>query len=123
MSNKYIKSFLIGTSIVTVTPFYLSVMMNKSKNYTFEQYVFLAPFYFGLMNTISLYFGNKYNLTLRERLFYISLISPFIVLAFVNLTNAYNYPSINDWLVYFSRIFLFHFITYNVVIYTLEKII
>ena len=117
----YLKSFLIGANILVVAMFYISVQLNKKKNYTFDQYAFIAPMYFGVMNIISTIIAKKYKIGLRQRVFYTSLISPFLVLTFVNLTGSYPFTTMKDWIIYFTRIFTLHFIAWNVIIYNIEK--
>ena len=117
----YLKSFIIGANILVVVLFYISVQLNKNKKYSFEQYAFIAPLYFGCMNIISTLIGNKYNISLRKRIFYTSLISPFLVLLFVIITKSYPFTTTKEWSIYFFRIFILHFVTWNVIIYNIEK--
>jgi hypothetical protein len=77
--------------------------------------------YIGLMNMISALLANQFGWSLRERLFYISIVSGIIVSTFSTLSNAYNFPNKKDWYKYYLKIMLKHFFTYNGIIYLLEK--
>lgn len=118
----YLKSFIIGSSLIIVLPFYLSVQNIKLKNYSYQNYILIAPFYFAVMNVLSLFLSINYNWSLKQRLLYISLMSPLIVITFAGLTNSYNFTA-KQWSLYALRIILMHFLTYNVIIYLLEKYI
>jgi hypothetical protein len=120
MSNRYLRSFIIGASIPVVFLFYLGVMRSHNKNYSYETYTLVAPIYFGFMNAISLYFSKKYNLTLRQRLLYTSVVSALVVVCLAKLFKTYTF-SREEWLVYVMKIIVFHIFTYNVIIYFLEK--
>ena len=121
MSNSYIRSFVIGSSLPVFMHFFLSVQKidNKLKNYTYEDYSIIAPLYLGFMNMISLYIGRQFGLTLRERLFYISLISVVFVNIIARYAKSYNYSK-KEWMKYTLWIFLKHLFTYNILIYLLE---
>ena len=119
--NEYLKSFVIGSSLPVFFLFFLKVasLDNNIKNYSYKTYTFIAPLYFGIMNMISRYLQNKYNLTLRERFLLIGIISPIIVMIFAKLMNSYNITE-KEWIRYYIRLFLKHFLTYNLIIYFLE---
>jgi hypothetical protein len=121
MQNNYLRSFIIGSSFPVLLSFYVRVQQisDKIKNYTFDSYSILAPMYLGIMNAISLYLSNKYNLDLRTRLLYISIVSAITIITFAKLTNSYNYTT-KEWLYYAIKIFFNHIVTYNIIIYTLE---
>ena len=121
VNDSYIKSFVIGSSLPVFMHFFLSVQNidPKSKNYTYEDYSIVAPLYLGFMNMISLFIGKQFGLNLRERLFYISLISAVCVMGIARYTKSYNYSD-KKWMQYMVWIFLKHLFTYNILIYLLE---
>src|SRR3989304_8714531 len=116
--NKYLRSFVIGSSFPVFLIFFLSVafLSKDLRNYSYKTYTFLAPLYFGLMNILSLYLAQKYNLSLKQRLFYIWILSATIVSIFETLLKSYNLDNY-EWLKYYFIIFLYHFIAFNIVIY------
>lgn len=121
MTNQYLKSFVIGSSFPVFIQFFISVsLMNKVRNYSYESYTLIAPLYLGLMNMLSLYIGNKYNLLLGRRLFYTSIISPIIVILFVTLNKSYNFTNA-ERNKYYCIIFIKYFIAFNIIIYFLES--
>ena len=78
--NDYIRSFIIGASLPVMIPYLLGlfILNDKYKNFSnkhFEGYVIVAPLYFGIMNTLFLYFSKRYDWTLQERLLYAGIVS------------------------------------------------
>lgn len=120
-ADGYIKSFVIGSSIFVFMHFYLSVQKGdpKKMNYTFEQYSIVAPLYLGFMNMASLFLGKTYELSLRTRLFYMSIMSPLFVFCISYFSGTYNFTK-KEWIRYGAWILLKHMFTYNVLIYLLE---
>jgi hypothetical protein len=118
----YLKSFVIGSSWFVFILFFLSVMKIKNKNYSYELYTIIAPFYLGLMNMLSLYLANKYKLSLRQRFLLIGIISPLIVIIFAKLSNSYNYTS-KKWYEYYVYIIVKHMLIFNIIIYYLTIMI
>lgn len=120
--NEYLRSFVIGSSLPVFLPFFLRVMNINDllKNYSFSAYSIIAPLYFGLINMISQIISNKWEWDLGKRLIITGIISPIIVFIFAKLTNSYNFPQ-QEWFQYFIRIFLAHFLTFNITIHFLEK--
>ncbi len=122
MVNEYLRSFVIGSTYLTTLLFFLTVrnIPDTVKNYSYEDYTLIAPLYLGLMNTLSLYLSKVYNLSLRQRLVLIGLISPLIVISFAYSSSVYNF-TMEEWVRYAFRLMLKHFAIYNIVIYFLES--
>jgi len=122
--EKYLKSFIIGSSYpVIILPFYIVSRLNSKKiNYTYKSYTFIAPLYIGIMNALSLYIMSVFSLSMENRYYLISIISAIIVATFATHAQAYNYNR-REWALYYMRLFILHFILYNVIIYSIEKII
>ena len=109
---KYFRSFIIGSSLPAFFVFFLRVASTTTnkRNYSYKLYSFLAPLYLGLMNILALKIGY----------YYVSLISPMIVILVARLFEVYNFTK-KEWYNYYFRIMLMHFITYNIVISFLDK--
>ena len=115
----YLKSFIVGSSYPVFVLFFINVQRIE-KNYKYEQYTLIAPLYFGLINMLSLYIQNMFTLDFRQRYIYISILSSIIVSNIAYFSNAYNY-TVLQWIWYFFRIFVLHFITFNFIIFNLQK--
>jgi len=115
--DKYLKSFVIGSSYLVFFLFYFSVMdiSPSIRNYTYEQYTMIAPIYLGMMNVIGNYlFQNhpyRYLLT--------GIISGSIVAIFATLNNSYNFTK-EKWIKYYFYILSKHIFTHYILIQSLE---
>ena len=72
---KYLRDFIILSSILIILPFYYSTYNSSQKTYSYYNYTLLAPLWFGLFNVISLIIAEQFNLSKRLRFFTISIIS------------------------------------------------
>jgi VanZ family protein len=124
MWNDYLRAFVIGSSYLVFVSHFLAVGTadEKQLNYTYKQYTFVAPVYLGLMNMISLFVANAYNLSRRMRYVVFGSVSPLIVSSFSYLFQTYTYSN-EKWITYFIGLFIKHFIIFNVIIYSLDKYI
>ena len=124
MFDSYFKSFIVGSSVPVFLHFFLSVQRLDSKlmNYTYGEYTIVAPIYLGMMNMLSLYLMRYFKLNTRQRYVLISFISSFIVVTGAFLNRAYNFTQ-NQWTQYSIRIFLTHFMTFNVIVYLLNNVL
>ena len=120
----YLKSFISGSSILIVFPFYIEVLnIPKSKrNYTYQLYTQIAPLYLGMMNMFSYCLQTNLGLSNLQRLLLISIISPSIVVYIAKQGNSYNFSK-KEWMLYSIYIFLRHLVTYFIVIYFIERLI
>jgi len=120
----YIKSFIIGSSLATfILPVLGTHLIDLSKRkYTDTQYLIIAPLYFGLANTISLFVAKQFNLSLNTRMLLSSLISIVVVLTFVKINKVYVFTS-DEWIKYYIGLVLLHLFVFNIVIYYLESIL
>lgn len=121
MNENYLRAFVIGSSFPVIFPHLFAVSrLDESKiNYTYEQYSFVAPVYYGLMNMISLYIALSFHLTNRQRYLFIGTISPLIVISFSYLMKTYKYQG-NQWLKYGLGLFVKHFLIWNIVVSLLD---
>jgi len=119
----YLKEFVIGSSYPVSLLFFLVVMNISDKNYSYESYTLIAPVYLGLMNVLSAYLQNKFDLTLRERFYLIGIISPVIIVLFAYFYKAYPFTTTKQWLTYAIRLIIKHFLIFNLIVYNLEVFI
>lgn len=120
----YFLHFIIGTSIFVYFHHLISVILipNKSLNYSFNTYVFLAPIYFGFMNMFSIYLQNLFNLSTTQRFLLISVISATVVPISAYCLKAYNYTK-KEWRKYIIKIVLLHLLDFNVILRSIEYLI
>jgi len=118
--NQYIESFVIGSSFPVFVLFFYGVLNLKNRNFSYEDYTFKAPLYFGILNVLSLYIGNKFGLSLQQRLFITSLISSFYIISTIKKSKAWNFKTEKRWYLQYILVFLSHLFTFNVIIYFLE---
>ena len=122
MNKNYLRAFVIGSSFLVIFPHLFAVSrLDESKiNYTYKQYSFIAPMYYGLMNALSLYIALTFELTNNLRYILIGSISPLIVIAFSYFNKTYTYEGA-EWVTYGIRLFLKHFLIWNIVVFLLDK--
>jgi hypothetical protein len=121
MNPNYLRAFVIGSSLLVIFPHLFAVSrLDESKlNYTYTQYSFVAPIYYGLMNMISLFIALSFHLTNRQRYLLIGSISPLIVTSFSYFMKTYTYQG-TEWLTYATGLFVKHFLIWNIVVYLLD---
>jgi hypothetical protein len=124
MNTNYLRAFIIGSSILVILPHFLAVAgLDETKmNYTYKQYTFVAPVYYGLMNMLSLYLALLLNLSIRQRFVLIGSLSPLIVIAFSYFSKTYKYNE-QEWIKYGIQLFIKHFLIWNIVIFLLDKFV
>ena len=143
LRNNYLRSFVIGSCFFVVLPFFLAVdsaslkiakyipflkLLDPSKrNYSYEQYSFIAPVFLGMANAVSLYIvkyfeaeGIQYNVSSASRYLVLSLFVPTFVLWFSYTFGMYNYTSA-EWMYYAALIYLAHFAVWNYLVAYLER--
>jgi hypothetical protein len=122
MKESYLRAFVIASGIFVVFPHYLAVATaNEAKlNYSFKQYAFVAPVYYGLMNMLSLYLALTFQLTSRGRYLLIGTVSPLIVMSASYFFQTYTYTN-KEWIRYAVGLFIKHFFIWNIVVYLLDK--
>ena len=127
----FLKPFIIASSIITTIYFYYIFykFINKYPNKInvnidnlFLKYSIITPIGFGIWNIISFYLAKKFNLTLQERFFIISIISYLFIVIIVYIFKIYNFSK-KEWIQYFFNQFIRYFIIWNVIIYYITKLI
>ena len=119
---KYLKEFIIGSSFPVVASFYYGAY-HREKNFEYFPYTLAAPIWFGIWNILSLLIAEKYKLSLRMRFLVVSILSV-ISIAILQQTFLfpYNYTK-EEWNYYYTQQFIKYMITWNLIIYNLEKYI
>lgn len=117
--NSYLKSFVIGTSVLVPAHFLIAVMgiPEHKRRFAYEPYSIIAPLYFGLVNMLSLYVFSRNN---TIRFLITGLLSGLFIYFFIaKRFTIYTDPDF-DWNSYFIRIVLRHLFTFVVIIQLLE---
>jgi hypothetical protein len=119
---EYLRAFVIGSSFLVFLPHFIAVAnLDESKiNYTYKEYTFVAPLYYGLMNMISLFIALQFGLSNRQRYLLIGTLSPLIVISFSYTLQTYDYRGL-EWFKYGIGLFLKHFLIWNIVVFLLDK--
>jgi len=121
MSGEYIKAFTIGSSLpVFVLYFYAVVNYGEIRNYSFENYVFVAPLFLGLLNMFGLFIAKEYDLSRKSRFFLTSLIGATIVSIFITLTNAYNFKSKERWIEQYIDLYLLYTFVFVIIVNNID---
>ena len=105
---KYLRDFIIGSSILIILPFYYGTYYNVDRTYSYYNYTLLAPLWFGLFNVISLIIAEQFNLSKRLRFFTISIIS---LLSIYFIAHFYYDKTQKQWLFYYLQQFITYMIT------------
>lgn len=118
---KYLKDFIIGSSFPVVAVFYYLVQnYQPNKKYSYYHYTLLAPLWFGVWNIISLLIAQKYKLSNRERYFMVSILS--LLTIYIIAQNYYDKTK-EEWNFYYIQQFVKYMVTWNIVIYNINKYI
>jgi hypothetical protein len=119
---EYLRAFVIASSFLVFLPHFIAVAgLDETKiNYTYKQYTFVAPLYYGIMNMLSLYIALQFNLSNRQRYLVVGTLSPLIVISFSYFFKTYEYKG-NEWLQYGLGLFVKHFLIWNLIVYTLNE--
>lgn len=123
-----LKSFVLGTSILAALPHLIIVgLLRYPPDFSYPLYSVMAPLYFGIMNALGVVLAQHFKWSLRERLFYISLISiTFIVALNYFISSRYYKPyskySPQEWVMYILRNGVLHLFVFNVILYSIEKL-
>ena len=122
-TNRYLKSFVIGSSF-PVTYLFLNAVIDYEKtgiiNFSYKDYSLYAPIYLGLMAAAATYLGIKFGMELKKRLLLISIISMILIGLTITTRKAYKYTDIDDWISQIIKMGFAHLITFNIIIFYLE---
>ena len=144
---KYLKQFVVGSSWLVFFPFFYSVynaLQNIKKNdsnyfnnilpqkptpfywpkkyryYSYFRYTITAPLWFGIWNVISLIIADYLGLTIRKRIFLISIISLSSMMINQAIYNTYNFKNKEDYIQYYIKLSITYMIIWNIIIYNIE---
>jgi len=129
----YLRSFVIGSSVLVFLPFFLALNTNSAwlskyiaaldpakRNYSFNSYAMVSPIFLGVANMISLYFALQYDWSITTRYLWTSATVPKFIILYVYFANLYKF-NYTDWFIYSCLLFMVHFIVWNVVVAYLER--
>ena len=119
---KYLKQFIAGSSFIVLAPFYYGFNKIKKEDYSYFNYTFLCPLYFGFWNIISFIVANKFKITMQKRFFLTSIITYVFTTSFVTYNDVYDFTK-QEWFIYYFTLLLLYLFTWNFVIYQIEKLI
>jgi hypothetical protein len=121
---EYIRAFVIGSSFPVFLPHFITVagLDERNLNYTYKQYSFVAPLYYGIMNAISLFIALRLKLSDRQRYLLIGTLSPLFVTMISYVFKTYNYQG-NEWIQYGAGLFVKHFLIWNIIVYYLNRVV
>ena len=121
MSSEYIKAFTISSSWpVFVLYFYAVSHYDEVRNYSFKNYVFVAPLFLGLLNMAGLFISKEYNLSRNMRFLLTGLLGATIVSIFITVTNAYNFKSNERWIEQYISIYLLYIFVFVIVVNNID---
>jgi hypothetical protein len=121
---EYLRAFVIGSSMLVFLPHFIAVAdLDEEKiNYTYKQYTFVAPLYYGLMNMLSLFLALQFQLSNRQRYLVIGTLSPLFVTSMSYFFKTYNYQD-KEWLQYAILLFIKHFLIWNIIVFLLNEFV
>ena len=119
--EKYLKAFTIGSSYPVFFIFMFIVKNIKSKKYKFDNYIFLLPVYFGLVNLVSLLWQEAFHLSYDQRYLLVGIASSMLTSFFSLYKKTYNWESINDKIKYIIMIWILHNFVIQIIMKNLNK--
>jgi len=126
----YLKAFIVGSSLPAFALFFIGFYGNKkyistqncvTKTLDIEPYIFYtigAPLYMGLMSMLAIMISQQYKISTRQSFFVVSLLSPIIVSFLITYCDIYNF-SPHRLTEQYLRLFVYHSMLYNLVIFTI----
>ena len=126
MFRELLKSFIIGSSILSFIIFFIGVTYfikyEKSAIFDYHTYSILAPIGLGFASLFAKYIHLMYNIKLKKAYFIISILSAL----FICLKVTIEWEQVYNFKIYTQRahiqyllIFMAHLFVYNIIIYSL----
>ena len=118
--KQYINSFIIGSSWPISIFMIMIVKKMMKKKYNLVFYAVFIPFYMGIINMISLFIANRFNLSYEHQYYLTGLISAISMISIAFYNNTYDWekmPKIN----YVIYLFVFHNIIIQVIMKNVNK--
>jgi hypothetical protein len=127
MFRELLKSFIIGSSILSFIIFFIGVTYfikyEKSVIFDYHTYSILAPIGLGFASLFAKYIHLMYNIKLKKAYFIISILSAL----FICLKVTIEWEQVYNFKIYTQRahiqyllIFMAHLFVYNIIIYSLD---
>lgn len=127
MFRELLKSFIIGSSILSFIIFFIGVTYfikyEKSAIFDYHTYSILAPIGLGFASLFAKYIHLMYNIKLKKAYFIISILSAL----FICLKVTIEWEQVYKFKIYTQRshiqyllIFMTHLFVYNIIIYSLD---
>ena len=127
MFRELLKSFIIGSSILSFIIFFIGVTYfikyEKSAIFDYHTYSILAPIGLGFASLFAKYIHLMYNIKLKKAYFIISILSAL----FICLKVTIEWEQVYNFKIYTQRahiqyllIFMAHLFVYNIIIYSLD---
>ena len=105
---KYLKQFIVGSSYIITLPYFYAVKYSRNeKNYSYSDYTFVAPLWFGIWNVIFFIIGEKFKLSMRLRFLYASIASSLSIMIIATIFRTYNFTK-KQWIKYYIGIFILY---------------
>lgn len=121
--DKYVKSFIIGSSWPTFILFFLVVFSYGNQiNISYPLYSFGAPLFLGLLNVFGLYISDQYNLTKTQRFIITALIGTLIVSIVITLFKVYNYTTKTQFVEHYIKLFIFYLFIFGLIVSNIETL-
>lgn len=121
MSGEYIKAFVIGSSWpIFVLYFYAVANYDDIRNYSFKDYVLIAPLFLGLLNVFGLFLSHKYNLSRNQRFLLTGLIGATCVALFITFTHAYNFETKKRWIEQYISLYILYIFVFVIIVNNID---
>jgi hypothetical protein len=119
--DKYIKSFVVGSSWPVFILFFLIVSSYGNKiNVSYPLYSFGAPLFLGLLNMFGLYISNQCGLTKSQRFLITGTIGALVVSIVITLFKIYNYTR-DQFIEHYLKLFIFYIFMFGFVVNAIES--
>lgn len=123
--SEYVKDFVIGSSWPVFVLYFYNVasISDNVKNYSYVNYTLIAPIALGVFNVLGHMFAERFNLDRMQRFVLTGLVSAIGVSFYAVLFKAYNFISVNEWLIYFVVLLLLYMVVFTIIVNGLDYLI
>lgn len=116
MQPEYVKAFIIGSSWpLFITYFYIVSTYDEIRNYSFKNYVMVAPLFLGLLNVLGLYIAKQYDVSRMNRFVITGIIGAIVVSITITLSGAYKFTTQKEWINQYIGLFLIYAFTFVII--------
>lgn len=113
--NEYLKAFVIGSSFLVFAPYFYGVSHSHNKQFTYTFYTFIGPIGLGLINMLSLFIANTFNLTTDNRFIVISILAPTIVI-FLGFIFKFYDMTFKERMTYIIGLYALYIVMFNIIV-------